>query len=53
MERLVDLMMEIWDVPVFQFAIGLLLGLMTVGTLWLLHTGFKASEEIEDDEKED
>ena len=53
MERLTDLLFEVWDFPMFQMAQGILLGLMIAVGIALIIKGFMREEQQEKEEEDD
>lgn len=53
MERLTDLLFEVWDLNMFQMAQGIVLGLLIAVGIALIIKGFMREEQQEKEEKDD
>ena len=52
MERLTDLLFEVWDFPMFQMAQGIILGLMIAVGITLIVLGFRREKILHTNEAE-
>lgn len=46
MEHAVDVLMSVWDQPVFQHIAGIVVGAAVIGALWAICAAYKYSKEI-------
>ena len=53
MERLTDLFLKYYDLPLFQFFSGITLGLILAFAVRQIRNGVDVEEDIDDEEEED
>ena len=53
MERLTELFLKYYDLPLFQFFSGMTLGLILASAVRLIRIGVAVEEDIDDVEEED
>lgn len=53
MEHIVDVLMSVWDQPVFQHIAGIVVGAAVTGALWAITAAYRCSKEIKLLEAED
>lgn len=46
MEHAVDVLMSVWDQPVFQHIAGIVVGAAVIGALWAICSAYRYSKEI-------
>lgn len=46
MEHAVDVLMSVWDQPVFQHIAGIVVGAAVIGALWAICAAYRYSKEI-------
>ena len=46
MERAIDLLMSVWDQPVFQHISGIAVGAAVIGALWAICAAYRYSKQI-------
>lgn len=46
MEHAVDVLMSVWDKPIFQLMQGIVIGAAVIGALWAICAAYRYSKEI-------
>lgn len=52
MEHAVDVLMSVWDKPIFQLMQGIVIGAAVIGALWAICAAYRYSKQIKELEAE-
>lgn len=52
MEHAVDVLMSVWDKPIFQLMQGIVIGAAVIGALWAICSAYRYSKQIKELEAE-